>query len=343
MLLLPTVIIALSSVGGAGGIALSLKSVADSMDASATNRQTQYQNERNLMRFDAVSKKLEDSLENLGKQRMVITKNFSVFVNAFEKIRNHPSFSQVETKEFPKFNFDEIKNVSIVADEIIGAGLGAMGGSALAAAAASGTTAAVMALGTASTGTKIAELSGAAATKAAYAALGGGAISVGGGGIALGTVVLNAATLGTFVLFEGIAMAYAGSVARKQADKAYQQMIDNEKIIINAIDSQVKIAHLADEMRKVSVEISNKVYKPLVIELRDLVKRKQDYNTFTVDEIYLVENTILVVQILHFLNNTALYKVTKTNDAGEIEEVEPNTDEVKKAMEKSREKSGVLR
>lgn len=342
MLLLPTIIFTLSGISGAGGLALSVKSIVDSLDASATNRQTQYQNERNILRFQSVSEKLEDSLEKLGKQRIVISKNFNVFVQSFEKIHNRPEFSQSRDVEFPQFSFDEIKNVSVVADAFLGATLGAVGGSALAVAAASGTTAAVMALGTASTGTKIATLHGAAATKAALAALGGGAVSAGGGGIALGTLVLNVASLGAGVLFEGIAMAYAGSVAQKQADKAHQTMLDNEKIIIDAINMQIMISHATNEMKKASVDISNNVYKPLVMKLKELVKHKQNWNSFTSEERLLVENNILVVQILHFLNNTPLYKVTKVNADGEVEEVEPNK-EVKHAIENAKKRTNLLR
>ena len=83
MLLLPTIIITLSSISGAGGIALSAKSLVDSMSASATNRFTQEQNEKNILRFQAVSEKLNVALEELGKQRMVITKNFDM-----DKIRD---------------------------------------------------------------------------------------------------------------------------------------------------------------------------------------------------------------------------------------------------------------
>ena len=65
-----------------------------------------------------------------------------------------------------------------------------IGGSLAGMAAGAGTMALVAAYGTASTGTAIASLSGAAATNASYAFLGGGAVSAGGGGIAVGTAVL---------------------------------------------------------------------------------------------------------------------------------------------------------
>ena len=105
MLLIPTIIFTLSGISGAGGIALSVKSIADSMQASATNRFVQEQNERNILRFEACSQKLDHALSELGKQRMVIAKNFSVFINAFEKIHNRPEFSQNQDIEFPSFDF----------------------------------------------------------------------------------------------------------------------------------------------------------------------------------------------------------------------------------------------
>lgn len=343
MLVIPVAIIAIGGIGGAGGLGLAIKGLLDTTDASETNRKAYFKNEKNIMRFHAVSDKLEEALEELGKQRMVISKNFSVFSSAFEKIRNRPSFSQMEDAEFPKFEFDEIKSIAAVASTFLGAGVGVVGGALLAAAASSGTTAAVMAWGVASTGKKIAELSGAAATKAALAALGGGAVSAGGGGIALGTLVLNIASLGVGVLFEGIALAIAGSIGKKHADKAFRQTLENEKIINEAINKQFAIIQSVEEIRKVSIDICNNVYKPLVMKMKELVDKKQDYNLFTKDEMLLVENTILAVQILHHLNNIPLYKVTKMNEEGEVEEVESNVDEVAEAVRKAKEKSKDMR
>ena len=335
MLILPTLLLALSGINGAGGIALTVKSIADSMETSATNRYVQEQNERNLLRFEAVSEKLNDKLETLGEQRMVIAKNFNVFIKAFEQIHNRPEFSAKENTQFPSFSFDEIKNVSIVADTVVGALGGVVVGSAMGAAAASGTTSAIMALGKASTGARIAELHGAAQTKAALAALGGGAKAVGGGGIALGAVVLNAATLGVVVLVEGIAMAYSSSVAKKEADKAKSIMEENERLIEDAIQMQLDIAVSCDEMCLASVNICNGIYKELVFRLKKLVAIKKNWNEFSDEEKRLVENCILVVQILHYLNNIPMYIVKRANDKGEIEIVEPNT-ETHKAILNSR-------
>lgn len=342
MLLLPTIIIALSGISGAGGIALSAKSLVDSMNASATNRYAQEQNERNVLRFQAVSERLNYTLEELGKQRMIITKNFSVFSEIFERIHNRPEFSQKESVDFPNYDFNEIKNVSIVATELLGATVGVIGGTALAAAAASGTTAAVMALGTASTGIKIAELSGAAATKAALATLGGGSLAAGGGGIALGTLVLNVASLGFGTLIEGFAIAFAGSLAKKHAETAREETVKNEQVLNEAITMQLQISKSAKDMKRASVEFCNKIYKPLVLKMKLLVDNKCDWNSYNEEEKLLVENTILSVQILHYLNSIPLYKVLKHNEDGEVEEVFSNHEEVQSALKKAQNETNQL-
>lgn len=100
---------------------------------------------------------------------------------------------------------------------------------------------------------------------------------------------------------------------------------------------QLTIGSSVREMKKVSVEVCNGVYKELVLKLKNLVEIKNDWNDYSEEEKALVENNILAVQILHYLNNTPLYKVSKVNEAGEIEEVEPNSDEIKSAVKKATE------
>ena len=255
MLILPTLFFSLSAISGTGGLALSAKSAVDSINAASTNRYVQEENEKNLLRFESCSEIATNALDDLGKQRIIISKNFSVFINAFEKIHNRPSFKEFEEWELPEFDFDEIKNVAVVANAILGSSSGAIAGSVLGAAAATGTKSAMIALGSASTGTKIASLHGAAQTKAALAALGGGAKAAGGGGIALGSIALNAATLGVGILIEGIAMAYAGSKAKKAAEESKKAVLDNKRIINEAINLQMAVAHSCEDLKRVSTEI----------------------------------------------------------------------------------------
>lgn len=334
-MLVPWTLGTLAAIGiGTGGLA-GLAGIAGLEQANDKNAETLIQNTKNVTRFKATSKKLESCLNDLGKQRLVISKNFKVFAETFEKIKNRPSFSELENKDFPLFDFDEIKNVSFAAEACLGAGLGAVGGSLMGAAAAAGTTSAVMALATSSTGTAISGLSGAAATKAALAWLGGGSLAAGGGGIALGTIILNACGGAVAVFTTGITMAFTAFKADEKADEARKQMLDNEKVINAIIDKQLEIACSAETMKKVSVHLCNNVYKPLVMRLKDLVKEKQDYKTFTQDDIQLLENNIIIVQILNVLNNTPLFKAPDSKDI-KIEDIEPNTEAVNSIISKTK-------
>lgn len=77
--------------------------------------------------------------------------------------------------------------------------------------------------GTASTGTAISSLSGAAATNAATAWLGGGALAAGGGGMAVGSMVLSAIPIvGASIALGGIGYGiykYVKSNKNKNGEK----------------------------------------------------------------------------------------------------------------------------
>lgn len=102
---------------------------------------------------------------------------------------------------------------------------------------------------------------------------------------------------------------------------------------------QIQICSSAMNMKQVSVDLCNNVYNPLVLRMKALVDSKCDWNSFSDEEKLLVENAILIVQILHYLNNTPLYKVTKHNSDGEVEEVVSNSDEVMSALNKAQSES----
>lgn len=78
---------------------------------------------------------------------------------------------------------------------------------------------AVASYGSASTGTAIAGLSGAAAQNATLAWLGGGSIAAGGGGMALGAVALNAVAIGPAILVGGLVMNGKGEKALTESQR----------------------------------------------------------------------------------------------------------------------------
>lgn len=81
--------------------------------------------------------------------------------------------------------------------------------------------------GTASTGTAIGGLSGAAAWNATLAWLGGGSLAAGGGGMALGTLVLGGITVGPALMIGGFVLGGEGEKALTKA-KEYQAQVYTE-------------------------------------------------------------------------------------------------------------------
>ena len=120
------------------------------------------------------------------------------------------------------------------------------------------TTSAVMAFGAASTGTAISSLSGAAATNATLAWLGGGSLAAGGGGMAAGSVVLGTITATTTGVF---ALAAAGIVASAYYSKKHTEA--------TAYLEEVRTARAKAKLGWTAMEAINQ----RAIELESVMKR----------------------------------------------------------------------
>lgn len=83
---------------------------------------------------------------------------------------------------------------------------------------------AVATYGSASTGTAIAGLSGAAAQNATMAWLGGGSLAAGGGGMALGAMALNVVTIGPTVFVGGLVLNGKGERALTEARRYHAKV-----------------------------------------------------------------------------------------------------------------------
>ena len=175
------------------------------------------------------------SLSAFGEYRLMALKNtVGRFLNCLDKLGQRAKSKEydflmgidlsletvAELKEIDMKTSDAIKTLAV------GGGAAAVG----VAVTPWAVTGAVSALATASTGTAISTLSGAAATNATLAWLGGGAISAGGGGVAAGSVVLGAltATAAAGVAIVAIGTLASGFYARKYTE-AEQYIADIKK------------------------------------------------------------------------------------------------------------------
>lgn len=315
--LIPVALKGAAVVAGAAGVGGAVNGAKKMKDANDTMESAKHCHERNVEKFEKENETTSEEMDKLGKLELEILHSFGEFSEVFEQIKNKPKFANY-TKNgvtLPQYDGEKLKEVSVGAGVLLG-GLGGAGlGAASGFAAAGATTAAVMALGTASTGTAIASLSGAAATNATLALLGGGTIAAGGGGIAAGTAALGAATLGVGLLVGGVIFNFTGSKLSDKADEAWDQMKKAESKI-NKICSYLKeLRETSNNYLEILTRVNN-IYQEHLKELKNIVNLlgHKDWNTFSMEEKKITENTVLLVGLLYNMCKVELVLKGETND-----------------------------
>ena len=298
---LPLILGVGAAAAAAAGIGGAVHGGVKMKQANDTMKNAQSRHEENVKRFEEENKKTTAAMDELGKKELEILSSFERFSSIFARIQNKPEFKSYKKAdvEIPSYDPEELEKVYVGASVLLGglgsAALGTAGGFA----AAGATTAAVMALGTASTGTAIASLSGAAATNATLAALGGGAIAAGGGGMALGSTILGATTLGASLLVGGIIFSIAGSVISGKADKAMDQMRLAQKEI-SLICTYLKDLYDTEQRFEKSLTSVNRIYRLHLdhLEQQVVLCGKTDWTQYSDQEKLVTENTVLLVSML---------------------------------------------
>lgn len=332
---LPLILGVGAAIAGAAGVGTGIRGATKMKGANDIMKSAESCHRKNIAKFEERSLATNKSMDTLGELELEILKSFEEFSNVIEKIQNRPQFEQYKKDgiEIPKYDKEALKKVSVGAGVLLGGLGGATVGTAGGFAAAGATKVAVMVLGKASTGTAIASLSGAAATKATVAAIGGGAIAAGGGGIALGTTILGATTLGVGFLVGGVIFNATGSKLSSKADEAYSQMKKAEATINKACD------HLKDLESTANIYVSSlesvrKKYLESFNFISYIVNKlnKVDWNQFTDQEKLATENTVLLVGLLYKMCQVSL--VIKAENEEELNTI--NKEEVEETIENSK-------
>ena len=166
---------------------------------------------------EAIREDLNETLEDFGRYRLESLKeSVGRFLHCLEQMNQKAKGKEYEFLNAIDIKTEEVKEMATIemsaSDALrtlaVGGGfaaVGLMGTPAL-------VTTAVTAFATASTGTAISSLSGAAASNAVLAWLGGGALAAEGGGVALGTIVMGAITATATV---GLAAVAVGTLASR--------------------------------------------------------------------------------------------------------------------------------
>lgn len=274
--------------------------------------------------FENQKIKTTKCLENLGKVKVrawsdgmdTFATSFGTFKNVEidKKIDSNMSF--IGSDEEPKQMLMNIENASMTANEVAKAGFAAVGTGALVGIASYG---GAMMFGSASTGTAIAALSGAAKTNATLAWFGGGAKAVGGLGMAAGKLVLAGIVVAPII---GVAAVIAGA-------KGKEKLAEAKKINAEAKEAASKLDIMTTGMSGIAKMSDNysdfikKLSKKFTPFLNELEKIKSKYSVdadgmIDFDDLSLVEQktlhiTWLMAQIYYHVLSTPIL-----NSKGEV-------------------------
>lgn len=306
---LPFILGAAAAAAALGGVGSGIHGAVKMKEANDTMKSADSIHKKNIKRFEYTSEAANKAMDKLGTLELKILHSFDEFSDTIEKIQNRPQFKEYKKDgvTLPTYDKETLKSVSVGAGVLLGGLGGAAVGTAGGFAAAGATTSAVMALGTASTGTAIASLSGAAATNATLAALGGGTIASGAGGMALGSTILGATTLGVGLLVGGVIFNITGSKLSDKADEAWAQMRKAEKTIDTACAYLNDLKSAATKYT-VSLETTRKKYKeifePVSYAVNSLGKTK--WTDFTEEEKTATQTAVCLVGLLYKMCQVSL-------------------------------------
>ena len=306
---LPLLFIGAAAAAGALGIGKTVKASIDQKEANETNERADDVIRDASNRIETARKKCGTNIENLGKCKIKILDNsIKPFINVFEQINHIELSSSTGLNELQKMvldrkNFGELKELQNMASSLAG---GIASGAMIGAVTAFGAYGAAGALATASTGTAIASLSGAAATNATLAFFGGGSLAAGGLGIAGGTAVLGGLVAGPALAVLGFVV---GAKASANRDKAYsnlakaRQYSEEMKVASTLCD---RISNRANMFTNFLTNLDS-IFLPLIAQMRQIILyRGTDYRNFSDNERKVIAQAVTLAGAIKSILDTPI-------------------------------------
>lgn len=239
-LVVPLVVVVVAGVGAAG------KGVTDLLHANRTVKSAQHDHALALTAVQADQERTHKVAEDYGRSQLrAQAETIGRFATWLE--RNEHLVERLDRKvvagvtvavpSLPRLKFD----VEQARSGLVG-GFGALGAAASAQGAALW---GVTTFAAASTGTAISGLTGAAATNATLAWLGGGSIAAGGGGMAAGAVVLNLIMIAPATFITGLTVAIIGAKRKTKAAEYAAQIavsiehMETAKTLLESVSTRI--------------------------------------------------------------------------------------------------------
>ena len=221
--------------------------------------------------FESQKAKTTRALEDLGRIKVnAWSEGMDSFVSAFGAFKNIEMNRITDTNmqfigcdEEPKQMLMNIENASLNANEVAKAGFASIGTGALVGVAAYG---GAMMFGTASTGTAIAALSGAAKTNATLAWFGGGAKAVGGLGMAAGKLVLAGVVVAPIIAVAAVIAGAKGKERLAEAKKVHEEA-ENAVSKMKTITTGMQGIEKMSDNYSAFIKKLNRKFAPFIREL----------------------------------------------------------------------------
>ena len=283
---LPLLFIGAAVATGAVGGTKTIKAVSDNSKAGQINEIANQSIENARDELDRQRKEVGAALEALGKEKLtILNRNVTDFVTTFEKIKNIDFQSSIGLEELKNLHIDqntfqELKELGNFALGVAGgAAAGAVGGALTAVGAYS----AAMTFASASTGTAISALSGAAATNATLAFFGGGSLASGGLGMAGGMYVLGG-------LVAGPALMVMGMITEAKSKEKLENALSNKAQADEVVESLNAASVQCSAIRRRTYMFYNllahldALFLPRVWKMQDIVENEgTDYRAYTLE------------------------------------------------------------
>lgn len=270
--MLPILLIGPVVLAAVGGLGAGAKAAVDNSKANKMNKGAQALFDVAKVKLEAARETTVATLEELGEKKLNVWQNqVGRFVDVFGKIKSVEfEEADVEIGELPTpEEIEQMERMSLRCTEILGGGAAVLGAGSLAGVGAYG---GVLLLGKASTGTAIGTLSGAAATNATLAWLGGGSIAAGGMGVAGGIIVLGGIVAGPILLV-------GGGLMHAKARKKLAQARANNATALKHTEEMGNAAALLESIKKIGVQYSDFI---------DAIVRHFDFSLAQLD--YIIES-----------------------------------------------------
>ncbi len=307
--MIPIVVGAAMAASALYGIYKGGKAVSDHKDANLANADAGQLISRGTDLLEEQRKKTNAVLEDYGARKLrSFNGAIKDFVEVFGQLKNVDTLHSPELDKLVDGDFSTVsleglrKDYQLLMESGLGVGAGLGSGAALAFGAYNGT----FLLASASTGTAISTLSGAAATNATLAWLGGGALSAGGFGMAGGTMVLGS-------LVAGPALAIFGFVVGAKAEAALANAKRNREAARTHYDEMALAAERLAAVQAVTT-LANKTFSKLgmplrrgVADIRAAIREYgHDFATFPQDIREKIFRAVKVAQLIKLMVDTPI-------------------------------------